>query len=137
VAEGWEVGGGGAGGVDDEIEFAPIVEKLWLAKRRFHDDRVEGPVDSLGATLRELGRLDAVPTTTSTHGPIYLLEGEILATRMNQLQVQLLALTHGEGVLEFSFDHYRPVRGTPPSRPRTDNNPLNIKEYMLHVPRRV
>jgi ribosomal protection tetracycline resistance protein len=55
---------------------------------------------------------------------------------MHQLQLQLLALTHGEGVLEFTFDHYQPVRDRPPIRPSTDNNPLNFKEYMSHVPRR-
>jgi hypothetical protein len=30
-----------------------------------------------------------------------------------------------------------PVRGTTPTRPRTDHNPLNRKEYLLHVVRRV
>jgi ribosomal protection tetracycline resistance protein len=49
----------------------------------------------------------------------------------------MMALTRGEGVLEFTFDHYKPVRGTIPIRPRTDNNPLNYKEYLLHVVRRI
>ena len=53
------------------------------------------------------------------------------------LQQQLPALTRGEGVLESAFDHYRPVRGPAPSRPRTDHNPLDRKEYLLHVQRRV
>jgi ribosomal protection tetracycline resistance protein len=29
------------------------------------------------------------------------------------------------------------VRGTPPARPRTEHNPLDRKEYLLHVARRV
>jgi len=40
-------------------------------------------------------------------------------------------------VLEAAFGHYQPVRGTAPSRPRTDHNPLNREEYLLHVMRRV
>ncbi|HZS90463.1 MAG TPA: GTP-binding protein [Chloroflexota bacterium] len=48
-----------------------------------------------------------------------------------------LALTRGEGVLEYAFDRYEPVRGTIPTRPRSDHNPLNRKEYLLHVLRRV
>jgi ribosomal protection tetracycline resistance protein len=45
-------------------------------------------------------------------------------------------VAHGEGLLETDLDHYRPVTGIPPSRPRTDANPLNRKEYLLRVTRR-
>ncbi|WP_268961222.1 hypothetical protein [Nonomuraea cypriaca] len=40
-------------------------------------------------------------------------------------------------MLECDFDGYRPVRGPIPRRPRTDQNPLDRKEYLLHVVRRV
>jgi ribosomal protection tetracycline resistance protein len=40
-------------------------------------------------------------------------------------------------VLECDFDCYQPVCGTIPTRPRSDHNPLNRKEYLLHVVRRV
>ena len=53
------------------------------------------------------------------------------------LEQQLPALTPARGVLECAFDHYEPVRGTFPTRPRSDYNPLNRKEYLLHVVRRV
>ena len=46
------------------------------------------------------------------------------------------ALTSGEGVMESSFDHYEPVRGPAPTRPRTDDNPLNREEYLHRVTRR-
>ena len=36
-----------------------------------------------------------------------------------------------------SFGGYQPMRGTFPARPRTDHDPLNRKEYLLHVMRRV
>jgi ribosomal protection tetracycline resistance protein len=43
-----------------------------------------------------------------------------------------------EGELESVSGHYAPVaRGTGPSRPRTDHNPLNRREYLLNVTRRV
>jgi len=56
---------------------------------------------------------------------------------VHQLQQQLPALTRGEGVLESAFDHYQPVHGTVPTRPRWDRNPLDRKGYLLHVLRRV
>jgi len=34
-------------------------------------------------------------------------------------------------------DHYEPVRATIPTRPRSDHNPLNRKEYLLRVTRHV
>ncbi len=101
---------------------------------RFH---LQIPADTFGATVPALARLGAVPQTLAVRGSSYLLEGEILAARVHELQQQLPELTRGEGVLECAFDCYRPVRGTFPTRPRTDHNPLNRKEYLLHVVRRV
>ena len=102
--------------------------------QRFH---LEIPADTFGATASVLSRLCAVPQTQEMRGSSYTLEGEIPAARVHELEQQLPALTRGEGVLEYDFDCYQPVRGTVPTRPRTDHNPLNRKEYLLHVVRRV
>ncbi|MFD7115764.1 GTP-binding protein [Streptomyces sp. NPDC059922] len=102
-----------------------------------HRFRLDLPADALGAVLPVLGRLRAVPRTSSANGHAYLLEGEIPAARVHELEQRLPTLTSGEGVLEASFDHYEAVRDTIPARPRTDHNPLNRKEYLLHVVRRV
>ena len=101
---------------------------------RFH---LEFPTDMLGPMLPALTRLDAVPQTPAMRGATCMLEGAIPAARVHELQQQLPGLTRGEGVLECAFDCYQPVRGTFPRRPRTDHNPLNRKEYLLHVLRRV
>jgi ribosomal protection tetracycline resistance protein len=100
---------------------------------RFH---LEIPADTLGSMLSLLARLSAVPQTQEMQGSSCTLEGEIPAALVHKLQQQLPALTRSEGVLESVFDHYQPVRGTIPTRPRTDHNPLNRKEYLLHVARR-
>jgi ribosomal protection tetracycline resistance protein len=63
------------------------------------------------------------------------LEGDIPAARIHALQQQLPALTRGEGALEYAFAAYQSVRGTTPIRPRTDHNPLNREEYLLHLTR--
>jgi ribosomal protection tetracycline resistance protein len=101
---------------------------------RFH---LEIPADAFGQIVPVLAQLRAVPQTSVVRGSSCLLEGAIPAARVHELQQQLPALTRGEGVLESAFDHYEPVRGTIPTRPRTDHNPLNPKEYLLHVVRRV
>ncbi|MBB6345931.1 ribosomal protection tetracycline resistance protein [Nonomuraea muscovyensis] len=98
-----------------------------------HRFRLEVPADLVGAVLPALTRLGAVPVRVEPAA----VEGLIPAARVHGLEQRLPSLTSGEGILESAFDHYEPVRGAPPERPRTDHNPLDRKEYLLHVQRRV
>ncbi|MCX4825470.1 TetM/TetW/TetO/TetS family tetracycline resistance ribosomal protection protein [Streptomyces sp. NBC_01142] len=102
-----------------------------------HRLRLEVPTDTFGLILPVLARLRAVPYAPDMRGTSCLLEGEIPAASVHELEQQLPALTRGEGMLECAFDRYRPVSGTIPARPRSDHNPLNRREYLLHVERRV
>ncbi|MBB5868850.1 ribosomal protection tetracycline resistance protein [Allocatelliglobosispora scoriae] len=102
-----------------------------------HRFRLEIPSGIFGSMLPALVRLGAIPQTSSAAGTTSIVEGELPADRVHGLELQLPGLTSGEGVLETVFDHYRPVVGVPPERSRTDHNPLNRREYLLHVVRRV
>jgi ribosomal protection tetracycline resistance protein len=102
-----------------------------------HRYYLEIPSDTFGATVSAMARLRTVPQIQKMRGSSYILEGEVPAARIHELQQQLPALTHGEGLVECEFDSYQPVRGKMPARPRTDYNPLNRKEYLLHHMRRV
>ncbi|MFG2357065.1 GTP-binding protein [Streptomyces sp. NPDC048521] len=109
-----------------------------LVHEPMHRFRLQAPADTLGTLLPVLARLGAVPETTGTHGPACVLQGTVPAARVHELEQRLPGLTRGEGELETAFDHYAPVtRGTVPERPRTDFNPLNRKEYLLNMARRV
>jgi ribosomal protection tetracycline resistance protein len=119
-----------------------LVGALRRAGTRVHEPmhrfRLEAPADTLGALLPVLAALRAVPRTTGTRGDTGVLEGVVPAERVHELEQRLPGLTRGEGELESAFDHYAPVgRGTVPSRSRTDHNPLNRREYLLNVTRRV
>lgn len=63
----------------------------------------------------------AVPGTTELRGASCVLEGRIPVARVHELEQRLPGLTRGEGELECAFDH----------------NPLDRKEYLLNVTRRV
>ncbi|GAA2811149.1 elongation factor G [Crossiella cryophila] len=102
-----------------------------------HRFELDLPADALTAVRPALARLDAVPGETTPHGATYRLAGELPAANVHALQRQLPGLTHGEGVLDCAFAGHRPVRGRIPERPRTDHNPLDRKEYLLHLRRRV
>ncbi|MDQ3863154.1 MAG: TetM/TetW/TetO/TetS family tetracycline resistance ribosomal protection protein [Actinomycetota bacterium] len=102
-----------------------------------HRFDLEIPADTFGATASALARLRAAVQTQEMRGSSYTLVGEIPAARVHELQQQLPALTRGEWLVEFEFDSYRAIPGEIPTRPRTDYNPLDRKEYLLQVMRRV
>jgi ribosomal protection tetracycline resistance protein len=102
-----------------------------------HRFRLDIPADTFGSVQPAVVRLRAVPQTAAMRGSSYLLEGEIPAAQVHELERVLPSLTRGEGVLESAFDHYQQVRGAVPTRPRSDHNPLDREEYLLHVVRRV
>jgi ribosomal protection tetracycline resistance protein len=101
-----------------------------------HRFRLELPSETLAATLAMLAAVRAVPLETTPQGASFVLEGDVPAEQVHALTRLLPGVTHGEGLLETNLDRYRPVAGIPPSRPRTDANPLSRKEYLLRVTRR-
>jgi ribosomal protection tetracycline resistance protein len=102
-----------------------------------HRFQLEVPADTLGSVLPVVAALGGVPGAPAVRGATCTIDGGIPAAHVHALRRQLPSLTRGEGLLESTFDGYQPVRGTTPSRPRWDHNPLNREGYMLHVARRV
>jgi ribosomal protection tetracycline resistance protein len=80
--------------------------------------RLEFPADAIGAVLPALARLSAAADTPSLQGSLAVVEAVVPVARVQELQRRLPGLTHGEGVLESSFDGYEPVSGEPPVRRR-------------------
>ena len=101
-----------------------------------HHFRLETPADTLTGLLPVLARLHAVPAVAASGDSWCVLEGDIPVTKVHELRQQIPPLTRGEGVMESSFDRYEPVRGPVPTRPRTDDNPLNREDYLHRVLRR-
>lgn len=102
-----------------------------------HHFHLDVPSEALAAALSVLARLEALPGPPVLDGGSSVVEGEIAAARVHELQQLLPGLSHGEGALDTSFAGYRAVAGSPPARRRADHNPLNRQQYLLHVLRRV
>jgi ribosomal protection tetracycline resistance protein len=98
--------------------------------------QLELPADTLGDISPVLARLGAISQTPTLWGASCRLEGDIPAQQVHAVQQRLPPLTRGEGLLEAEFSHYRPVRGPAPTRPRTDDNPLDRRAYLLNLSRR-
>ncbi|HEX5448577.1 MAG TPA: translation factor GTPase family protein [Gaiellaceae bacterium] len=78
--------------------------------------RTEIPVALIGPLTATIARLGGTVDDTSLDGDVAVLEGELPAARLHELQRQLPDLTGGEGVLDSSFAGYRAVSGVPPRR---------------------
>ncbi|HLQ53819.1 MAG TPA: translation factor GTPase family protein [Streptosporangiaceae bacterium] len=126
---------------EDFRKLTPLVLMSALKQARtvvcepIHRFRLDAPADTLSQLLSALTRLHAVTKTQVTQNASLTLTGDIPAARVHELRQQLPGLTHGEGVVECTFDRYEPVSGTIPTRPRSDNNPLNRDEYLLRLAR--
>ncbi len=96
---------------------------------------LETPAWAISAVLTALGRLAAAVKHQSVRGDLTTIETVVPAARIPDLQRQLPALTAGEGVLESTFDSYRPVHGQPPTRKRTTADPRHRKEYLKSLRR--
>jgi len=88
-------------------------EALVEAGLRVHEPvlrfRLEVPEDVVGTALPALTRLRAIPHTTTPAGSTCVVEGDIPAATVHDLERRLPSLTRGEGVLESVFDHYQAV----------------------------
>jgi ribosomal protection tetracycline resistance protein len=96
-----------------ELTRLVLREALDQAGMRLHEPvlrfRLEIPDDVAGSVLPALTRLGAVPHSTTPAGASQVIEGEVPAARVRDLERRLPSLSRGEGVLESRFDHYRPV----------------------------
>ncbi len=92
--------------------------------------RLEIPADLVDTVLPAIARLDAIPLGSTTRRSTLIIDGELPAARVHELQQRLPGLTRGEGALETEFSGYRPTRGPAPSRSRTDGNPVDAREYL-------
>ena len=98
-----------------------------------HRFELELPADALGPVLPAIAQLGGVPGSPVLRGATCTLVGDVPAARVHELRQRLPGLTSGEALLESAFDRYEPVRGEPPSRARTDNDPLDREEYVRRV----
>jgi ribosomal protection tetracycline resistance protein len=133
----WSSSGGDFRNLTPLVLMAALRQAGTAVYQPVHSFRLEVPAATVGLILPALARLGAAASTQAVQGPACVVSGDIPAARVHDLQQQLPGLTGGEGVLDCAFDHYELARGAMPGRPRSDHNPLNRQEYLLHVSRRM
>ena len=126
----------------DFRKLTPLVlmAALSTARTTVHEPvnqfEVEVPDDTVRAVMSRLTAARAIVDQCDTHGPVSRLHGTIPASSVHDIERQLPGLSHGEGVFVSALSGHRRTTGTPPTRRRTDGNPLHRREYLAHVLKR-
>jgi len=93
------------------------------------------PSTCMDAVLAAVSRLGGVPLTTEYTAAYSHVEGHIPAARAHVLTSRLPDITGGAGAITSELDHYRPVQGDPPERPRLGPDPLDRDAWYREMPR--
>ncbi len=91
------------------------------------------PAFAISTTMFKLSELGAVYEQPVLHNDMFLLAGTLPVETSEVFRRALPAFTEGEGVFIAQPAGFRKRAGAFPTRKRMDYNPLNRKEYLLHV----
>ncbi len=95
---------------------------------------LEAPNSVQGALVGFLGSMGADIRHAEPQGELAcLISGTLPARSVQEVTRELPGLTNGEGVLTVTPSGDQPIRGTPPSRRRTDGNPLEFDVYLKYL----
>jgi ribosomal protection tetracycline resistance protein len=98
---------------------------------------LEVPEDTAGGVGVLLGRLHVRVKGAFRAGGLASIQAVAPLTSVRDVQAALPGLTRGEGMVDADFEGFEPVIGaTPPTRPRTTPNGLDIVGYMAQLGRR-
>ncbi len=96
---------------------------------------LSAPADAISVALFKLSALRAVYEQPTLRSDTFLLTGALPVATTETFRRELAAFTEGEGDLLVQDGGFRKMEGAFPTRRRMDFNPLNRKEYLLHVQR--
>lgn len=100
------------------------------------------PVDEFELTVPEhaistaMYKLAAIPATFSEpifNNDSYHLTGSLPVAKTENFKRMLHSFTEGEGIFTTKPSGYTKLKAPFPTRKRVDYNPLNRKDYLLHV----
>lgn len=94
---------------------------------------LSAPLQAISQAMFKLSILKAIFEKPILHSDTFLLTGSLPVATTEEFKRNLYAITEGEGIFLTKPSGFRKIEDTFPTRKRADYNPLNRKEYMLHV----
>jgi len=94
---------------------------------------LSAPIQSISQVMFKLSMVKAIFERPILRSDTFLLTGSLPIATTEEFKRNLHALTEGEGIFLTRPAGFRKIEPPFPTRKRADYNPLNRKEYMLHV----
>ncbi|EEL50312.1 GTP-binding elongation factor protein, TetM/TetO [Bacillus cereus Rock3-44] len=91
------------------------------------------PENSISTAMYKLSAIQATFTEPILHNDSFHLAGTVPMAKTENFKRSLHSFTEGEGVLITRPCGYSKIESNFPTRKRVDYNPLNRKDYLLHV----
>ncbi|MDM5189027.1 TetM/TetW/TetO/TetS family tetracycline resistance ribosomal protection protein [Bacillus sp. DX4.1] len=91
------------------------------------------PANTISKTMYKLSALQAVFTEPILHKDSFLLTGTLPMAETENFKKRLHSFTEGEGLFITKPYGFNKIETDFPTRKRADFNPLNRKDYLLHV----
>lgn len=98
-----------------------------------HQFEVTVPADMMSKTMFKLSGIKAVVTESILRENTCLMKGTLSVAAAEEFRRGLHSFTQGEGVMVVEPGGYTKIDGNVPMRARSDYNPLNRSEYLLHI----
>lgn len=100
-----------------------------------HQFEVSVPIDALSTAMVKLSQLRAIYEQPTLQSDTFLLQGLLPVATTEAFRRELPAFTEGQGVFLTQAAGFLKIVGEYPTRKRMGPNPLNRKEYLMHVQR--
>lgn len=94
---------------------------------------LSAPVHAISRAMFLLSALRGTFEKPILRGDTFLLTGALPVETTEEFASNLHSYTEGEGIFLTKPGGFRKIEGTFPTRKRADYNPLNRKDYMLHI----
>jgi ribosomal protection tetracycline resistance protein len=94
---------------------------------------LSAPLHAISQAIFKLTMAKAVFERPILHPDTFLLTGTLPVATMEEFKRELYAMAGGEGIFLTRPSGFRKIEQPFPTRRRADHNPLNRKEYLLHV----
>jgi ribosomal protection tetracycline resistance protein len=94
---------------------------------------LSAPIHTISQAMFKLSMVKAIFEKPILRSDTFLLTGTLPVATTEEFKRSLYGFAEGEGVFLTNPSGFRKIENAFPTRKRADYNPLNRKEYMLHV----
>ncbi len=98
-----------------------------------HKFELTVPADAMSKTMFNLSGINAIVNESTLRKDICFIKGTLPVAAADRFRASLHSLAQGEGVMVIEPCGFAKMHSDAPIRTRTDHNPLNRHEYLLHV----